>query len=255
MTEDLRNAASKVPAATAAFWIVKVLATTLGEVGGNLLSMNMGLGYLAATAILAVLFIGLAVIQTMARRFRASLYWATIVASTTAGTTLADYCTRSLGIGYTGGSLLLLALVLLTLFSWRAVLGQVSADRIADRQTESFYWITITFSQTLGTALGDWFADTAGFGYAGSAVIFGAVILVTFALHLRRAVDGVILFWAAFIMTRPLGAVVGNFFDKSGELGGLALSRPLIVSILAAAMVLVLLLMPQRAGHHRVDAE
>jgi uncharacterized membrane-anchored protein len=251
MNEEINEIVSKVPAATAAFWIVKVLATTLGEVGGNLISMDMGLGYLAATAILAALFIALAVVQTIARRFRPSLYWATIVASTTAGTTLADYCTRSLGIGYTGGSLLLLGLVLLSLFAWRTALGHVSADRVADRRTEAFYWITITFSQTLGTALGDWFADTAGFGYAGSAAIFGAVLVFISILHFRRAVDGVILFWAAFILTRPLGAVVGNFFDKSGDLGGLALSRPLIVSVLAGAMVFALLIMPQRAGHHR----
>lgn len=251
MNEDIKELASKVPAATVAFWIVKVLATTVGEVGGNLISMDMGLGYLAATAILAFLFVALAVVQTIARRFNPGLYWSTIVASTTAGTTLADYCTRSLGVGYTGGSLLLLGLVLLSLFAWRTALGGVSADRIADRRTEAFYWLTITFSQTLGTALGDWFADTAGFGYAGSAAIFGAILVGILLLHYRRAVDGVILFWAAFILTRPLGAVVGNFFDKSGDHGGLALSRPLIVSVLAGAMVFALLLMPQRAGHHR----
>lgn len=250
MTEKFEVVMSKVPAATAGFWVVKILATTLGEVGGNFISMNMGLGYLAATFILAVLFVTLAVIQTVARRFNAALYWATIIGSTTAGTTLADYCTRSLGIGYTGGSLLLLGLVLLSLFSWRMTLGRVSADQIASRQTEAFYWITITFSQTLGTALGDWFADTAGFGYGGSAIIFGAALIVLLMLHFRRAVDGVLLFWAAFILTRPLGAVVGNFFDKSGDLGGLAISRPLIVSVLAILMVISLSLFPQRAGHH-----
>ena len=147
---------SKVPAATAGFWIVKILATTLGEVGGNLFSMNMGLGYLTATAILATLFVSLAVIQIFARRFHASLYWLTIVASTTAGTTLADYSTRSIGLGYTGGSILLLSLVIASLIAWRLALGRVSADQIADRKTELFYWLTITFSQTLGTALGDW---------------------------------------------------------------------------------------------------
>lgn len=246
----VRETLSKVPAATATFWLIKILATTFGEVGGNLISMDMGLGYLAATAILAGLFIALALVQIAVRNFRPALYWITIVASTTAGTTLADYCTRSLGIGYTGGSLLLLGLVILSLFSWRAAIGHVSADDVGDRRTETFYWITITFSQTLGTALGDWFADTAGFGYAGSAVIFGAILVVILLLHLRRAVDGVILFWAAFILTRPLGAVVGNFFDKSGDLGGLALSRPLIVAVLGAAMVGALLLLPQKAGQH-----
>ncbi len=250
MVEKTDLALSKVPAATAAFWIVKILATTLGEVGGNLISMDMRFGYLAATGILAGLFVALAVIQTLARKFRPALYWATIVASTTAGTTLADYCTRSLGIGYTGGSLLLLGLVLLSLFSWRAALGRVSADQIADRRTEAFYWITITFSQTLGTALGDWFADTAGFGYGGSAVIFGTALIGLLALHYGRAANGVILFWAAFILTRPLGAVVGNFFDKPLDRGGLAVSRPLIVAALAALMILALVVFPHRAGRH-----
>jgi uncharacterized membrane-anchored protein len=244
------SAASKVPAATAGFWVVKVLATTLGEVGGNLISQNLGLGYLAATFILAALFLGLAVLQIRARIFSPALYWATIVASTTAGTTLADYVTRSLGIGYTGGSLLLLALVLLTLFAWRATMGRVSADHITDRRAELFYWLTITFSQTLGTALGDWFADTAGLGYSGSAAVFSAVLLVILVLHWRRAVDGVILFWAAFILTRPLGAVVGNFFDKPVDHGGMALSRPLICAILGGLMIVALLVFPQKPGRH-----
>lgn len=250
MTDETLEILSKVPAATAGFWVVKILATTLGEVGGNLISMDLNLGYLAATAILFGLFAALAVIQTAARRFHPALYWSTIVASTTAGTTLADYCTRSLGIGYTGGSLLLLGLVFASLFSWKLALGRVSADQIAERRVEAFYWITITFSQTLGTALGDWFADTAGFGYGGSALIFGAALAVLLLLHYRRAVSGVILFWAAFILTRPLGAVVGNFFDKAGDHGGLAISRPLIVATLAGLMILALALLPQRAGHH-----
>lgn len=251
MGKDRKNEfLSKVPAATIAFWVVKILATTVGEVGGNLISMDMGLGYAEATIMLTSLFAAFAVVQVRTRHFRPSLYWATIVASTTAGTTLADYATRSIGLGYTGGSLLLLALVLLSLLAWRLALGGVAADDIADRRTETFYWITITFSQTLGTALGDWFADTAGFGYVGSAAVFGSILTVILLLHHQRAVSGVILFWAAFILTRPLGAVVGNFFDKSGDLGGLALSRPLIVSVLAGLMVLVLLLFPQRAGRH-----
>lgn len=239
---------SKVPRADAGFWVVKILATTLGEVGGNLISQNMGLGYLTATLILASLFAVLAVAQVSARSFRPSLYWLTIVASTTAGTTMADYATRSIGLGYTGGSLLLLALVLIALFSWRAALGRVSADHITDRPHEFFYWLTITFSQTLGTALGDWFADTGGLGYTGSAAVFGAVLLVILVLHYRRAVDGVVLFWAAFILTRPLGAVVGNFFDKPIDHGGLALSRPLICGILAGLMILALAAFPQKAG-------
>lgn len=246
----LGDHASKVPAATVGFWIVKILATTLGEVGGNLVSMDMGLGYLQATILLAGIFGALAAIQVLARRFNAALYWSTIVASTVAGTTLADYVTRSIGIGYTGGSILLFGLVLVSLFSWRATLGSISADKIADRRAEVFYWVTITFSQTLGTALGDWFADTAGLGYAGSAVVFGSVLLLIMVLHFRRAVDGILLFWAAFILTRPLGAVVGNFFDKSSDHGGLAISRPLLSAVMAGLILLALLIFPQKAGHH-----
>jgi uncharacterized membrane-anchored protein len=248
-TEISRDVSSKVPAATAAFWVVKILATTVGEVGGNFVSMDMGLGYLQATAILASLFVVLTMIQVRARRFQPALYWTTIVASTVAGTTLADFVTRSLGIGYTGGSLLLLGLVLVSLFAWRTTLGRLSADDITDRRAETFYWVTITFSQTLGTALGDWFADTAGLGYAGSAAVFGVVLLVILILHYRRAVSGVVLFWAAFILTRPLGAVVGNFFDKS-EHGGLGLGRPMIISVLVALMIIALVVFPQRAGRH-----
>lgn len=241
---------SKVPVATAAFWVVKILATTVGEVGGNLISQDMGLGYFVATIVLAGLFVVLAGIQIYARRFNSFLYWTTIVASTTAGTTLADYTTRSLGIGYTGGSLLLLGLVFVSLFAWRATLGRVSADDIADRRTEMFYWLTITFSQTLGTALGDWFADTAGLGYLGSAFVFGGVLAVILALHFKRAINGVILFWAAFILTRPLGAVVGNVFDKPLDHGGLAVSRPIITAVLGGLMIAALLIWPQRAVHH-----
>lgn len=244
--ERVRDLAIKVPAATAAFWLVKILATTFGEVGGNLISMDMGLGYLTATVVLAAIFIGFAVIQIRTRHFHPAIYWATIVASTTAGTTLADYLTRSLGIGYTGGSLLLFALVIASLFAWHTVLGRVSADNIAGRRAETFYWITITFSQTLGTALGDWFADTAGLGYSGSAAVFGAVLLVILFLHVWRKVDGVLLFWAAFILTRPLGAVVGNVFDKPANHGGLAMSRPMISLTLIGLMVLALLLFRDR---------
>lgn len=246
-SSQLSDFASKVPAATVGFWIIKILATTLGEVGGNLVSMDMGFGYLQATVMLFGLFAALAAIQVFARRFHAPLYWATIVASTVAGTTLADYVTRSIGIGYTGGSILLFGLVLISLFSWRAALGRISADDISDRRAEIFYWVTITFSQTLGTALGDWFADTAGLGYAGSAVVFGSVLLLIVLLHARRSVDGILLFWAAFILTRPLGAVVGNVFDKSTDHGGLAISRPLLSIVMTGLILLALLIFPQRA--------
>ncbi|WP_370191517.1 hypothetical protein [Qipengyuania sp.] len=242
---------SKVPAATAAFWLVKILATTVGEVGGNLLSMDWNLGYLEATAILGGAFATLCLMQIHARRFHSGLYWATIIASTTAGTTLADFTTRSIGLGYSGGSLLLLGLVLASLSGWKQATGGVSADLITDRKTEAFYWITITFSQTLGTALGDWFADTAGFGYGGSAVIFGAIMMALLALHYARAFDRVILFWAAFILSRPLGAVIGNFFDKPLDNGGLAMSRPLIVVVISLAIIVALAAIPQKAGHHR----
>ncbi|HPE48537.1 MAG TPA: hypothetical protein PLR76_09075 [Hyphomonas sp.] len=249
--QDDSEILSKVPAATAGFWIVKILATTLGEVGGNLVSMDMGLGYLTATVILASVFVSLAAIQILARRFHSSLYWLTIVASTTAGTTLADYATRSIGLGYTGGSILLLSLVIASLLTWRFALGRISADQIADRRTELFYWITITFSQTLGTALGDWFADTAGLGYWGSAMVISAMLLVVLGLQLRRAVSGVWLFWAAFVLTRPLGAVLGNFLDKPDH-GGLDIDRPLIVSALSILMILTMIVLPQRAGHHKL---
>lgn len=248
---NANSLAVKVPAATAAFWLAKILATTVGEVGGNLASMNMGLGYLQATGLLGGLFAAFAILQIRARRFHPALYWATIVASTTAGTTLADYTTRSIGMGYAGGSLLLLGLVFASLFTWRATLGRVSADDVRGQRAETFYWITITFSQTLGTALGDWFADSAGLGYAGAAVVFGAMLSVILFLHFRRAVSGVVLFWAAFILTRPFGAVVGNFFDKPTSHGGLELSRPLITLVLIGMMVAALLLFPTRAGTAR----
>jgi len=246
MTSRSDHDAGKVPAATPGFWVVKLLATTLGEVAGNLISMNFGLGYLAATGILAGAFAVLAVVQIRAIRFHSALYWATIVASTTAGTTLADYCTRSIGIGYTGGSLLLLGLVIASLFAWRRTLGRISADDIYDRRAESFYWLTITFSQTLGTALGDWLADTRGLGYLGAAAIFAALLAGLAAAYYATSISRVALFWAAFILTRPLGAAVGDFLDKPLDHGGLAFSRPLASLVLGAAIVLLILLLPQR---------
>lgn len=250
--------AVKVPAATAAFWLVKILATTVGEIGGNLVSMDMGLGYLQATAILAGAFAALAILQIRTSHFHPALYWATIVASTTAGTTMADYVTRSLGIGYTGGSLILLALVVGALFAWKAALGRVSTDTVRGWRSETFYWLTITFSQTLGTALGDWFADSAGLGYSGSAIVFALLLAIILLFHFRHTIDGVILFWAAFILTRPFGAVAGNFFDKPVSHGGLELSRPLLTTCFIVAMMVVLLLFPSRAGGHsgsRLSAE
>jgi uncharacterized membrane-anchored protein len=250
---------AKVPAVTLGFWIIKILATTLGETGGDTVSMTWlgettekagqaGLnGYLVGTALFGALLIGLAWAQIRARRFNPWLYWATIVASTTAGTTLADFATRSLGVGYAGGSLILLACVLLSLLAWRLVLGSVSVSTVTAPRQELFYWVTITFSQTLGTALGDWAAD-GGLGYLGGALVFAAALLVLALLLLWPRVSRVFLFWAAFILTRPLGATIGDFFDKPMTKGGLEISRPLASLLLAAAIVGLILVLPQRAG-------
>ncbi|MBP1807009.1 hypothetical protein [Rubellimicrobium aerolatum] len=241
---------SKVPAVTLGFWAIKVLATTFGETGGDTLSMTLDLGYLAATAIFGAILVGMIAWQMSADRFRPLLYWGTIIASTTAGTTLADFATRSLGIGYLGGSTLLLASVLLSLGGWRLAVGRISADDIHDRRSELWYWITITLSQTLGTALGDWLADTAGLGYVGAAAIFAVGLAGVATLHWRGFGDRVLLFWAAFILTRPLGAAVGDFLDKPLDHGGLDFSRPVASAVLAGAILSLLVLLPQRAGRH-----
>ena len=261
MDEYVTDPVSKVPAVTFTFWVIKILATTLGETGGDAVSMtwlgettssagsNGVNGYLVGTAIFGLLLLALVCLQIRARRFNPWLYWATIIASTTAGTTLADFTTRSLGIGYPGGSLLLFSMVLISLFAWHRTLGTVDVNRIETARAETFYWVTITFSQTLGTALGDWIADSA-LGYGGGALFFGALLLILAALYFFTKLSHVFLFWAAFILTRPLGATVGDFLDKPIADGGLALSRPIATAALAAAMVLLILLMPQRAGQH-----
>ncbi len=259
MDDRTRDALTKVPAVSLGFWIIKILCTTLGETGGDTVSMTWlgettsqagksGLnGYLVGTLIFGVLLVVLAAAQIRARRFNPWLYWATIVASTTAGTTLADFCTRSLGIGYFGGSLLLLGGVLLSLLAWRRTLGSVSVDTVTGPRAELFYWVTITFSQTLGTALGDWAAD-GGLGYSGGALVFGAALLVLAGLYLWTSVSRVLLFWTAFVLTRPLGATIGDFFDKPAAHGGLAISRPLASIVLAVAVIALIGLLPQRAG-------
>jgi uncharacterized membrane-anchored protein len=247
--DEDREQLSKVPAVTLGFWIIKILATTLGETGGDTVSMTMDLGYLVGTAIFLAILIVLAVWQIAAKRFHPFLYWATIIASTTAGTTMADFATRSIGIGYAGGSLLLLGCVLASLGAWYSALGSISVDTVRTARAETFYWVTITFSQTLGTALGDWVAD-AGPGYGGAALLFGAALLVLAALYFWARVDRVLLFWAAFILTRPLGAAVGDFLDKPLADGGLAFSRPLASAVLAAVILILVLLLPQRAGRH-----
>ena len=261
MDDRLKQALAKVPAVTLGFWIIKILCTTLGETGGDSVSMTWlgettaeagqsGLnGYLVGTLLFGVLLAGLVVAQIKTRRFNPWLYWATIVASTTAGTTLADFCTRSLGIGYPGGSLLLMACVLLSLFIWRRTLGSVSVNTVTGPREEVFYWITITFSQTLGTALGDWAAD-GGLGYAGGALVFGALLALLAGLYAWTRLNRIFLFWAAFILTRPLGATVGDFFDKPLASGGLDISRPLASLVLAVTIVVLILLLPQRPGGH-----
>jgi len=243
-------ALAKVPAITLGFWIIKILATTLGETGGDTLSMTYDLGYLASSAIFIVPLILLVVAQINARKFHPLLYWATIIASTTAGTTMADFATRSLGIGYPGGSLLLFASVMLCLLAWRFATGSIAVETVHTTKAEAFYWLTITFSQTLGTALGDWAADDGGLGYLGGAALFGGALVVLVALWRLTSIDRVLLFWAAFILTRPLGATVGDFLDKPLAKGGLDLSRPLASTVLAAAILLLILLLPQKAGRH-----
>ncbi|MCH7860605.1 hypothetical protein ACQKOH_04985 [Sphingomonas sp. NPDC092331] len=250
MTRDQRDFVTKVPAVTLGFWIIKILATTLGETGGDTVSMTWEMGYLASTAIFIVPLILLVAWQIAARRFHPFLYWATIIASTTAGTTMADFATRSLGIGYTGGSALLLACVLGALGLWHAVLGSVSVDTVRSPRAEGFYWLTITFSQTLGTALGDWAADDGGLGYAGGAMLFGGALAGLALLYYRTGTSRVALFWAAFILTRPLGATVGDFLDKPLAKGGLDFSRPLASAVLAAAILVLILVIPQRPGTH-----
>ena len=250
MIDARREAISKVPAVTLGFWIIKILATTLGETGGDTVSMTWDMGYLVGTAIFLVPLFLLVAWQISSKRFHPFLYWATIIASTTAGTTMADFATRSLGIGYAGGSALLLACVLASLAAWHWALGSVSVDTVRAPRAESFYWLTITFSQTLGTALGDWAADDGGLGYVGGALVFGAALALIAALAFLTRVNRVLLFWAAFILTRPLGATVGDFLDKPLDHGGLDFSRPLASAALAIAILALILILPQRAGGH-----
>jgi uncharacterized membrane-anchored protein len=247
-TMTLNNALSKVPALTLIFWIIKILATTLGETAGDALSMSMNLGYLLSTFIFAGIFFIAVAAQIKAKQFHPYLYWTTIVATTTVGTTLADFATRSLGIGYTGGSTLLFALLLASLAVWYKTMGSVSVSTVSSPKAEMFYWITIMFSQTLGTALGDWTADTAGLGYLGAAAIFGGILVAVVAAHYFTSLSKTLLFWAAFIITRPLGAVVGDFLDKPIAKGGLDLSRYSASVTLIIVIAACILLFPQRAG-------
>ena len=250
MNDATKQALSKVPAVTLGFWVIKILATTLGETGGDAVTMTLNWGYLAGVALFGGALVALVVAQIFAKRFHPALYWATIVASTTFGTTLADFADRSLGIGYTGGSLLLLCCLSATLGLWHWSQGTVSVNTVSTPKVEAFYWATITFSQTLGTALGDWLADTGGLGYEGGALVFIAGLVAVAALYYWTSVSRVTLFWVAFILTRPLGATVGDFLDKPVSHGGLNLSRPLASAVIAAIIVALVILLPQRPGRH-----
>jgi uncharacterized membrane-anchored protein len=243
---------SKVPEVTLVFWIIKILATTLGETGGDALSMSLNLGYLVSTGIFGIIFAVFVAAQARSLKYRPLLYWLTIIATTTLGTTLADFADRSLHIGYTGGTFLLIACLLATVLIWKKDLGTVSVESISSPKAEFYYWTTIMFSQTLGTALGDWTVDNANLGYLGSAVIFGILLIGVFFAHLSKKVEGSIVFWSAFVLTRPLGAVVGDFIDKPVVKGGLALSRysaSMALLVLIVALLLLTKQRPARSAH------
>ncbi len=250
MDADRQDGLSKVPEVTLIFWIIKIAATTLGETGGDAVSMSMHLGYLIATGIFATTFIVAVLAQISARRFHPWLYWTTIVATTTVGTTLADFADRSLGIGYAGGSSILLILLLGSLFVWHRVMGSVAVNTVSSPKAETFYWVTIMFSQTLGTALGDWTADSAGLGYHGGALVFIFLLALVAAAYYWTKISRTTLFWMAFILTRPLGAVLGDSLDKPVSSGGLALSRYAASAVLMGAMAVCILIFPQRAAKH-----
>lgn len=241
-----RDLLSKVPEVTLVFWIIKIFATTLGETGGDTLSMSLDLGYLLSTGIFTIIFLVAVGGQILMKRFHPVVYWVTIVATTTVGTTLADFADRSLGIGYAGGSAILLSLLIASLIIWKRALGSVAVDTVRSPRSEMFYWVTIMFSQTLGTALGDWVADSAGLGYGGSALVFGVLLALIATAYYRTRISHTVLFWAAFILTRPLGAVVGDFLDKPLSHGGLALSRYSASATLLGLIVLFIFVFPHR---------
>lgn len=249
MNKEKQHALSKVPEVTLGFWIIKIFATTLGETGGDAVSMSMNLGYLVGTVIFMALFVAAVAAQIRANQFHPFLYWATIVASTTVGTTLADFATRSLGIGYSGGTAILVTLLIGSLFVWYRTMGSVAIATVSSPKTETFYWLTIMFSQTLGTALGDWTADTAGLGYLGGAAIFSGLLLLVVVAYFFSSLSRTTLFWAAFVLTRPLGAVVGDYLDKPMVQGGLELSRYSATAALVALIVVCIVVFPQRAAH------
>ncbi|NRO98170.1 hypothetical protein GWC77_19775 [Paraburkholderia sp. NMBU_R16] len=248
MTKSTQHALAKVPEVTLGFWLLKIAATTLGETGGDAVTMSMHLGYLIGTAIFALIFVVAVMAQIRANGFHPFLYWLTIIATTTVGTTMADFADRSLGIGYAGGSSLLLALLLISLFVWYRTLGSVSISTITTPKAEIFYWVTIMFSQTLGTALGDWTADSMGLGYSGAALVFGGLLVLVAAAYYWSNISRTVLFWAAFVLTRPLGAAVGDFLDKPLNAGGLAMSRYSASAALFGFIMLGILIFRQRAA-------
>lgn len=246
--DDAKAVLSKVPEVTLGFWLIKIVATTLGETGGDAVSMSMGLGYALGSLIFMLLFVAAVALQMHAGGFRPRRYWLTIIASTTVGTTLADLVDRSLGIGYAGGSTLLLCLLLGSLFAWQRSLGSVDVGSVTGPRPELFYWLTIMFSQTLGTALGDWTADTEGLGYLGAALLFGSALALLAAAYTWTGLSRTALFWMAFVLTRPLGAVLGDFLDKPFDHGGLALSRYGATAVLLLLIGQGIALLPQRAA-------
>nr|WP_298411792.1 hypothetical protein [uncultured Halomonas sp.] len=248
MQNNIEASLAKVPEVTLLFWILKIAATTLGETGGDAVSMSMNLGYLTATGIFTIIFLIFVSAQIAANRFHPFLYWTTIVATTTVGTTLADFADRSLGIGYAGGTSLLFAALIASLILWYRTMGTISVASVSSPKSEVFYWVTIMFSQTLGTALGDWTADSAGLGYTGAAAIFGALLALVAAAYFWTKISHTLLFWAAFVLTRPLGAVVGDFLDKPVSAGGLALSRYSASAVLIVFIVVCILVFKQRAA-------
>lgn len=255
MNNTSEPALSKVPEVTLVFWIIKIAATTLGETGGNSVTMTFNWGYLAGTALFLGLLIALVTAQILAKKFSPFLYWATIVASTTFGTTMADFADRSLGIGYTGGATLLFVSLMAVLGLWYWSEGTISVNTVSTPRVEAFYWAAITLSQTLGTALGDWMADTGGLGYGDGALVFAAGLAMIAGLYFWTSLSRVLLFWTAFILTRPLGATVGDFLDKPLNHGGLALSRPLASAVIALFIIACIVVLPQRAGRHPDTSE
>lgn len=246
MNKQICDTLVKVPQITMGFWVIKILATTLGETGGDAVSMSMNLGYLVGTVIFMSFFIVAVFMQIKSTKFNPAIYWIAIIASTTVGTTLADFADRSLGIGYFGGSTLLAVLLITTLVIWYKSLGSISVSSVSTPKAESFYWLTIMFSQTLGTALGDWTTDSTGLGYVGSAYIFSAGLVAVLALYLFTKLSRTLLFWLAFVITRPLGAVVGDYLDKPIAQGGLELSRYSATTTLLFVIIILVVLLPQR---------